>query len=303
MSELRIGLMLPVAEDDDGSIRSWPQLRELGQRAEAVGLDSLWLADHLLYRSPDRPTRGIHEAWTMLTALAACTERVTIGPLVLALPFRNPALLAKMAAALDEVSDGRLILGIGCGWNEPEFTAFNYPFDRRVARFEEGLQILLPLLRNGRTDFEGRWHAAPDCELRPPARPGGPPVLIAGNKPRMMRLVARHADVWNTAWFGAAEEIDERISRLREALDAEGRDPASLELTAGVIVEFPHLADEGSDRPPRAISGDIEAVARGLAAFRERNVRHLIVSLADSNVANVEELGRAAARAWQLTAR
>jgi len=302
MSELRIGLMVPVAEEDDGSVRGWPQLRELAQRAEAVGLDSLWVADHLLYRSPDQPTRGIHEAWTILTALAACTEQVSIGPLVLALPFRNPGLLAKMAAALDEVSGGRLILGIGCGWNEPEFKAFNYPFDRRVSRFEEGLEILLPLLRNGRTDFQGRWHAAPDCELRPPARPGGPPVLIAGNKPRMLRLVARHADAWNAAWFGAAEQMDARISRLREALDAEGRDPDSLELTAGVIVEFPHLAGEGAERPPRAISGDVEAVARGLAAFRERNVRHLIVSLADSSVATVDELGRAASRVRELAA-
>src|SRR5688572_4128075 len=193
---MKIGLMLPLGERDDGMIPSWAELRELALHAEAGGLDSVWLADHLLFRPEDGrsgATRGIHEAWTTLTAVAASTSRVEIGPLVLAMPFRNPGLVAKMATELDEVSGGRLILGVGCGWHRPEFDAFGYPFDHRVSRFEEALQILVPLLREGRITFRGRYHVAEDAELRPTGpRPGGIPLLIAGKGPRMLSVVAQH---------------------------------------------------------------------------------------------------------------
>ena len=130
----------------------------------AASTRSTW-RDHLLFREGSR-TEGIHEAWTVLSAVAALTSRVEIGPLVLAVPFRNPALTAKMAAELDEVSGGRLVLGLGCGWHEPEFEAFDFPFDHRVGRFEEALGIIIPLLREGRVRFEGRWHRA-NAELAP----------------------------------------------------------------------------------------------------------------------------------------
>ena len=226
---MKIGLMLPLGEDDVlGRPVGWEQLRDMAIAADGGGLDSVWGADHLIFRSQGE-SHGIHECWTILTAVAAVTSRVEIGPLVLALPFRNPALVAKMAAALDEVSGGRLILGLGCGWHEPEFDAFDFPFDHRVGRFEEALEVLVPLLRTGRVAFEGRWHRA-DAELVPPGpRPNGPPILIAGKRPRMNRLVARHADAWNAAWYGRAEEateLEERVTALREACEAEGRDPA-----------------------------------------------------------------------------
>jgi alkanesulfonate monooxygenase SsuD/methylene tetrahydromethanopterin reductase-like flavin-dependent oxidoreductase (luciferase family) len=131
MSSMKIGLMLPLGSDET---RGFDELREMALAAEAGGLDSVWGADHLIIRM-DGETSGIHESWTVLTAVAAITSRVEIGPLVLALPFRNPALTAKMAVELDEVSNGRLILGVGCGWHEPEFDAFGYPFDHRVGRF------------------------------------------------------------------------------------------------------------------------------------------------------------------------
>lgn len=147
--------MLPLGEDDGlGRTLTWPELRELALAAEASGLDSVWGADHLVFRNDGR-AEGIHECWTVLSAVAALTQRVEIGSLVLAVPFRNPALTAKMAAELDAVSNGRLVLGLGCGWYEPEFDAFDYPFDHRVARFEEGLEIILPLLRDGRVRFAG----------------------------------------------------------------------------------------------------------------------------------------------------
>ena len=157
---MKIGLMLPLAE---GETREFAEIRTMALTAEEQGLDSLWGADHLIFRD-DGETTGVHECWTVLTALAALTSRVEIGPLVLALPFRNPALTAKMAAELDEVSGGRLILGLGCGWHQPEFDAFGYPFDHRVSRFDEGLQVLVPLLREGRVNFAGEYHRAIDAE-------------------------------------------------------------------------------------------------------------------------------------------
>ena len=290
--------MLPIGEQENShKVLPWGELRDQALAAEESGLDSIWAADHLIFRE-DGSSSGIHECWTMLAAVAAITRRVEIGPLVLALPFRNPALTAKMATALDEVSGGRLILGLGCGWHEPEFDAFDYPFDHRVGRFEEGLNVVLPLLRTGSAQLNGRWHRA-DAELLPPGpRPNGPPILIAGRRPRMLRLVARHADAWNAAWFGRREEataLEERIGHLREACAAEGRDPATITLTAGLFVSFPALLGAEHEAPPEnALSGDAAEVGRELAAYAELGIEHVIVHVWPPNAAGVSELGRAA---------
>ena len=290
---MKIGLMLPLGESEAGG---WTNLRALALAAEEHGLDSVWGADHLIFRD-DGETEGIHECWTVLTAIAAITERVEIGPMVLALPFRNPALTAKMAAELDEVSGGRLILGLGCGWHEPEFDAFGYPFDHRVSRFEEGMRILAPLLREGAVTFEGEYHRAVDAELLPrPVRPNGPPLLIAGKQPRMLGLVAEYADQWNAAWFGppaGADELRKRITNLRAALDEAGRDPATLEMTAGIFVAF----GGADDAPDTAIRGTVEEVAEELAGYAELDVRHLITHLWPRTPDAVRQLAEAAALA------
>jgi alkanesulfonate monooxygenase SsuD/methylene tetrahydromethanopterin reductase-like flavin-dependent oxidoreductase (luciferase family) len=211
-----------------------------------------------------------------------------------------------MATALDEVSGGRLVLGLGCGWHKPEFDAFDFPFDHRVSRFEEALQVVLPLLRTGKVKFKGRWHRA-DAEILPPGpRPGGPPILIAGKGPRMMQLVARHADQWNAAWYGMPEqatELAERIARQRDVCVAEGRDPATLMLTAGIFVAFPHLlAGSDTEAPPdEAISGDVEHVADALAGYAMHDIEHLMVHLWPRNAAAVAELGRSAELARRRT--
>jgi len=289
---MKIGLMLPLAE---GETREFAEIRTMALTAEEQGLDSLWGADHLIFRD-DGETTGVHECWTVLTALAALTSRVEIGPLVLALPFRNPALTAKMAAELDEVSGGRLILGLGCGWHQPEFDAFGYPFDHRVSRFDEGLQVLVPLLREGRVNFAGEYHRAIDAELRPrPIRQGGPPIMIAGKQPRMLELVARYADQWNAAWYGHpddAHELRERLTKLRTALDAADRDPATLELTAGIFVAF-----EGADAdaPERAIRGTPDEIASALAGYAELGISHLIAHVFPRTTDAVRQLAEAAA--------
>ena len=183
--------MLPFGEDEaTHQVPSWPQLRDLVVTAEETGLDSIYGADHVIFHG-DR-TEGIREGWTALTAVAAVTSRVEVGPLVLAAPFRNPALTAKMAVELDEVSGGRLVLGLGCGWHEPEFRDFDFPFDHRVGRFEEALQIILPAPPRGPGPLRGtlasRRHgvAAPPTAARRPADPDrrqGPPDAAARGPP------------------------------------------------------------------------------------------------------------------------
>src|SRR5690348_13598032 len=179
---MKIGVVMPIAGDSEtGKTPRYAEIRDLAREAEAVGLDSIWGFDHLLFRFPDQPTAGIWEVWTILSALADATQRVELGTLVMCVPFRNPALLAKMADTLDEVSDGRFILGLGAGWHEPEFDAFGAPFDHRASRLEEALKIIVPLLREGKVDFEGRFYQARDCVLLPRGRrPRGPKILVAG---------------------------------------------------------------------------------------------------------------------------
>ena len=225
-----------------GGAPSWDELKAAARQSEEAGFDSVWLYDHLLHRFEGHPTVGFWEAWTMLTALAAVTERVELGTTVLAAGFRNPALLAKMADTLDEVSGGRLILGLGAGWHEPEFDAFGFPFDHRVSRLEEALQIVKPLLRERRVDFRGAYHRAEDCEIRPRGpREEGVPLLIAAFAPRMMRLAARYADQWTTDWLGPIAKTREDIAKVHAACEAEGRDPSTLVITGGATVAYPDL--------------------------------------------------------------
>ena len=291
---MKIGLMLPLGANETAG---FADLRAMALTAEASGLDSVWGADHLIFREDGKAT-GIHESWTLLTAVAALTSRVEIGPLVLALPFRNPGLTAKMAAELDEVSGGRLILGLGCGWHEPEFDAFGYPFHHRVSRFEEGLEIITPLLRGESVTFEGRYHTAVDAELIPrPVRPGGPPILIAGKRPRMVELVARFAHQWNGAWYGFPDRADElrtRLANVAGALETAGRDPSTLTLTAGIFVAYEGAAD---DAPERAIRGSTSEIADALAGYADLGVSHLISHVYPRSTDSIARLGEAAALA------
>ena len=170
MRPLKVGVQLPEVERE---VR-WPELLDMIRAIEDLGFDSIWLGEHLLYRWPDREPRGPWEAWSTLAAIAAVTSRVEFGPLVACTSFHNPALLAKQAVTIDEISGGRFLLGLGAGWNETEFRAFGYPYDHRVDRFEEAFTIIRGLLRDGAVDFEGRFYAARDCELLPRGpRPGG----------------------------------------------------------------------------------------------------------------------------------
>src|SRR5438874_10363146 len=155
---LKVGINLPTVEGTlAGKTPRWADLFAFAERAEALGFDSLWVPDHLLLTWQEQ-TRGIWECWSLLSALAAVTHRVELGSLVACTTFRSPALLAKMADTVDEISGGRLIVGLGAGWDGPEGRAFDMKSDHRVDRFEEALQIIVPLLRTRRVDFEGKYY-------------------------------------------------------------------------------------------------------------------------------------------------
>jgi probable F420-dependent oxidoreductase len=236
---LRVGIQLPEVERE---VR-WPEYLAMARTAEEVGFDTLWLGDHLLYRYGDGSTRAPWEVWTMLSALAASTSRIRLGPLVAAAAFHAPPMLAKLAATVDEISGGRLILGLGAGWNETEFRAFGFPFDHRISRFEEAFTIIRTLLRDGSIDFDGRFFEARDCELLPkPARPGGPPLMVGSVGPRMLEITLPHVELWNV-WYRDSNNSAVGLEPILRELDAAcrnvGRDPATLEKTSAVLVQLP----------------------------------------------------------------
>ena len=295
MGRMKVGIILPMNDADSPGAGAWPRIRDLARFAEAGGVDSLWVYDHLIFRMPGEAEDGIHEAWTLLTAVAAVTERVELGTIVLGTGFRPPALLAKMAATLDEVSNGRLVLGLGTGWHEPEYAAFGYPFDHRVGRFEEAIGIIAPLLRGERVTISGRWHQIDDAVLIPPpprpARlPGNLPILIAAKGDRMLRLVARHADAWNTAWYGVPDErFAARRADLQRALDAEGRDASTMAVTVGLTVDR-EAAAGGRPGAVRALAADPDALARAFAAWRDLGVAHVQVDLRPADERTIEAI-------------
>jgi alkanesulfonate monooxygenase SsuD/methylene tetrahydromethanopterin reductase-like flavin-dependent oxidoreductase (luciferase family) len=273
---VRIGIVLPIEEAPDGTAPSYPTIREMAVAAEAGGLDSLWIYDHLLFRF-DGVESGLHEAWTILSAVADATERVELGTLVMCTAFRHPGVLAKMAASLDHVSGGRLILGIGAGWHDPEYEAFGFPTDHKFGRFDEAFAIIRDLIRTGRADLDGTYVQAHDAALRPAAR-ADLPILVAAKGPRMLELTARYADAWNLAWFGLPNERLARVrGELADACRRVGRDPATLAITVGINVRFPDLAAPSEDGP--ALSGDADEIAAGLAAHAAAGADHVIAAL------------------------
>ena len=285
---MRIGLVLPMAEADGPGADRWPQIRRLAVAAEQGGIDSLWLYDHLIFRGLEAggaDETGIHEAWTLLAAVAAVTDRAQLGTIVLGTGFRPPALTAKMAQTLDEVADGRLILGLGTGWHEPEYMAFGYPFDHRAGRFEEALEIIVPLTRGERVTFSGRWHQVEDAVLIPPPPrgtrlDGRMPILIAAKGDRVLGLTAKWADAWNAAWFGVPDERwASRRADLGRVLEAGGRDPKTMELTAGISV-----GEKGASSLPK----DADTIARAFDRWRDEGVGTVQVSVGEVTEQDVE---------------
>ncbi|HEU4331600.1 MAG TPA: LLM class flavin-dependent oxidoreductase [Lapillicoccus sp.] len=297
---LRVGVQLPEVERRV----DWPELITMARTAEDVGLDSVWLGDHLLYDLPGGVTRGPWEVWTSLAALAAVTERVELGPLVASTGFHAPPMLAKMAATVDGISGGRLVLGMGAGWNEREYTAFGFPFDHRISRFEEAFTIVRTLLREGRVDFRGGYYDAADCVLDPrPARPGGPPIMLGSTGPRMLRIGLPHVDLWNTWWSDYANDPAE-FARLKDRVDAAaaeaGRAPGDVGATAAVYVQLAGgsgrvMGDSSYKAEVRPVPGEPAAIAEHLQAMAEAGAVHVQLVLDPITVDSIGVVGRAVA--------
>jgi probable F420-dependent oxidoreductase len=288
---MKIGVMLPLGAGDgpDGGMPGWNDVRAVAEAAEQGGLDSVWLADHFLYRDPEGQIYGMHESWTLLTAVAAVTSRVELGNMVLCASFRDPGLTAKMAATLDEVSGGRLILGVGAGWHDPEYEAFGLPTDHRVGRFEEWLEIVARMIRGETVTYEGTYYKVQDANLNP-APPHRIPILVAGHRPRMMRLTAQWADLWNTAWYGTPnEKVEERLETLRQAIETAAKPANSVTATAGIIVRDPD--QQVADPSPQAI--EVQDLPAAIPAYEKLGVEHLIISPEPMTPRTVERIAEA----------
>jgi alkanesulfonate monooxygenase SsuD/methylene tetrahydromethanopterin reductase-like flavin-dependent oxidoreductase (luciferase family) len=287
---LRVGIQLPEVE----RVIRWPELVSMARTAEALGFDSVWVGDHLLYRGDGRPERGPWDAWTTLAGLAAATERVHLGPLVACLGFHPVGVLARMAASVDEISGGRLVLGVGAGWNETEFRAFGLPFDHRVDRFEEAFAVLLTLLSGEHATLDGRFVRVEDAVLAPP--PLRRPTLMLGSSgDRMLGLALPHVDAWNT-WFdlygNSPEGFERENAKVTFAARASGRDPVTLARSACVFVALDQATGgrPHSDAAP-PVEGPPERIAAHLRELGLAGADEAILVVDPITEGSIRELG------------
>jgi alkanesulfonate monooxygenase SsuD/methylene tetrahydromethanopterin reductase-like flavin-dependent oxidoreductase (luciferase family) len=297
---LRVGVQLPEVERE---VR-WPEYLAIARAAEEVGFDSIWVGDHLLYRGAsavvgagDGPDRGPWDAFTVLAALAAATERVTLGPLVACLAFHPPGMIARMAGAIDEISGGRLVLGVGSGWNEAEFRAFGFPFDHLASRFLESFAIVRRLLAGETVSAQGAYWQVDDAVLLPPpAR--RIPLMIGSQGPRQLAATLPHAHSWNT-WFDSYGNSADGFAALSESISEQARaagvDPAALERSACVLVSFDPAVPE---RPratgeARAVSGEPAVLAGALRDLAAAGADEAILVLDPITEASVRRAGEA----------
>src|SRR4051812_41937438 len=290
----RIGVQLPEVE----RAVPWPEMVAMARAAEDAGFDSIWLGDHLLYDLPNGDVRGPWEVWTALAALASVTERIELGPLVASTSFHAPAMLAKLAATVDAISGGRLILGLGAGWNQREYTAFGFPYDKRISRFEEAFTIIRELLRTGRSEFHGTYYEVADCVLDPrPVRPGGPPLMLGSVSPRMMRIGLPHVDAWNVWWSDYGNDPDGFAAvsaRVDVAVQQAGRVPGEVEATAAVLVQLPGgggrlMGETYNDRAVRPVP--VSGLAAHLRAMADAGAAHLQLVLDPITVESIDAAG------------
>ena len=289
---LGVGIQLPEVE----RVVRWPEIKAMAVLAEQVGFDSLWLGNHLLYRQASGEVLGPWETWTSLASLATVTDKVFIGPLVAATSFHHPTMLAKMASTIDDISDGRLIVGLGAGWNETEYRAFGFPYDHRVSRFEEAFTIIRRLLAQEVVDFQGLYYQIEHCELQPRrARPGSPPLMVGSVGSRMLRATLPYVQLWN-AWFNAFGNTPDGVKPLLEKVNREcealGRNPAEVSRTVALLVQAPGGTGRQAGEPENPeiipISGEPGAVADRLSAFAASGIDHVQLVLDPITLGSIE---------------
>jgi alkanesulfonate monooxygenase SsuD/methylene tetrahydromethanopterin reductase-like flavin-dependent oxidoreductase (luciferase family) len=295
MRPLKVGLVLPMLETvPTGEKVSWSAIREQALLAEEIGFDTVLIPDELLWRPAAWPgPRGFWECVSMTAAVAAATSTIEIGTWVLSALHRNAGLTAKVVETIDEISGGRFLLGLGAGHAGKQGEAFGFPEDRTIARYEEALQIIVPLLREGRADFHGEFHSAADLEQRPRGpRPGGVPIMLGGHGPRTMRLAVQHADIWSA--YATESSLPGVFGTMLAGLDtacgAAGRDPGSLGRSIGVWVES--TDDHGVEAADLGvpITGTAEEIAGTFSTFAEMGVTRLELMVWPNTPAAVEAM-------------
>jgi len=277
MRPFEVGLVLPLWDSfEDGSTSRWVDIRNLALRAEELGFDTVWIPDELLWRPLGDDRQGWWEAVAMAGAVAAATSRVKVGSWILSALHRNPGITAKAVETIDEISGGRFVFGLGSGHAGAQAHAFGLPEDHVHGRFAEAVEIIVPLLRQGRADFQGSFHAARTLEQRPVGpRPGQIPIMIGAKGPKMLRLAAVHADIWS--WFAEERsdlaELAPRLAALESACVEVGRDPATIGKSAGIVIEpTPVSGSDALGTPIRGSATEIADVLRGFGAAGFTNV-------------------------------
>ena len=287
---IRVGVQLPEVERE---VR-WPEYVAMATAAERVGFDSVWVGDHLLYRGDGRPERGPWEAWTTLAAIAAVTERVTLGPLVACAGFHAPAMLAKQAATVDEISGGRLVLALGAGWNEVEFRAFGLPFDRRASRFEESFEVIRHLLSGERVSMHGEHVQVEDAVLLPPPV-RRPRLMIGSTGRRVLTAALPHVDAWNTwfDWYGNSPDgFAMRTAEIDAIARDVGRDPAGIERSACLLIALdPTTQERPLDPSAPPVTGSPAAIAEAIEAMGRAGADEVILVVDPITEASIEKLG------------
>ena len=275
MAQLSIGYAALLMEAPaSGGAPSWGDVQQWAQMAEAASFDTFWVADELVWEDQKAGTAaGWWEGVALAAAVAAVTERIGIGSWVLSALHRNPGLIVKSAEAIDEISGGRFVLGLGAGHAGRQGEMFGFPPDRTVSRYEEALEVIVPLVRDGVADFEGEYHRA----VRQPNRPRGPqgsamPLMLGGHGPRTIGLAVRHADIWSAFATSSSqpEAFAEMLELVDRTCDEQGRDPASLGRSIGIGVVPP--GEEPTGFWPDPVSGSAEQIAETLSEFETMGV-------------------------------
>ena len=293
-----IGIQLPEVEWEV----PFPELLAMATTAEDVGFDSLWLGDHLLYEL-EAGARGPWEVWTSLAAIAASTSTIRLGPLVASTSFHSPAMLAKQAATVDAISGGRLILGLGAGWNRREYDAFGFAYDHRVSRFGEAFTIIRTLLREGAIDFHGDYFDLDRCVLHPRSSEIGPPLMVGSIGARMLDLTLGHVHAWNMWWsqYGnTVEGFAREKERVDDLISAAGREPGSVQATAAVLVQLDgglgrQMGDYDDFNTVVPLRGDASELADQLRAFEAAGADHVQLVVDPITRASIEQLAEVVA--------
>lgn len=272
MADLSIGYALFTMENPKtGTAPRWEEIQRWALLAEQTGFDTVWIADELVWESEEAGTvAGWWECLSMLGAIAAATSTITVGSWVVSALHRNPGLAVKAAETLDEISGGRFLFGLGAGHAGRQGAMFGFPPDRTVSRYEEALQVVVPLLRDGESDFRGSYHSAERQPNRPRGpRPGGIPLMLAGHGPRTIGLSVKHADVWSAyaTSSGQPSAFSEMMALVDQTCADQGRDPASLGRSVGIGIGAPGRSAGpffANDDPP---TGSAEELAATLLEF------------------------------------